>query len=252
MSVWDSYHSRVKNSDGIGRDRILENEKRAIRRKITRSLSYHHHAVINGEDRNLAIINSDNLHIKTLCSLPGEDLPHGGLVNWMNNYWLITERDANNEVYTRAIMQQCNYLLRWVSDDGRIMERWCIVEDGTKYLTGEYGDNDFVLTRGDSRVQLTIAKDEYTINFGRDQRFLIDAYESDSVLAYRLTKPFKLGGSFDETGVLRFVLTECNTEDDDNIELHIADYYKHFPSDRAVDKPAESEKEESAERKAWF
>jgi hypothetical protein len=44
-----------------------------------------------------------------------------------------------------------------------------------------------------------------------------------------LTKPFKLGGSYDENGVVIFVMTECNTENDDNIELHIADYYKHFP-----------------------
>ena len=57
-------------------------------------------------------------------------------------------------------------------------------------------------------------------------------YDSKNVLAYRLTKPFKLGGSYNGEGVLNFVLTECNTEDSDNIELHIANYYDHFPKEK--------------------
>ena len=64
--------------------------------------------------------------------MPGEDIEHGGLIRWADNYWLVTERDANNNVYARAKMIQCNYLLKWVSDDDKIYEQWCIVEDGTK------------------------------------------------------------------------------------------------------------------------
>ena len=64
--------------------------------------------------------------------MPGEELRHGALVYWMQNYWLVIEKDYNVEVYTRAKMQQCNYLLRWVNDEGQIIERWCIIEDGTK------------------------------------------------------------------------------------------------------------------------
>ncbi len=220
--------------------------------KIPGSLSYHN-AVIDGEQRELAIIDSDNLDTKTLCSMPGEDLPHGGLVEWMDNRWLIIERDANNEVYTKAKMRQCNYLLRWIADDGSIVERWCIVEDGTKYLTGEYSDNDFIITRGDSRIALIIAKDRYTIRLNRDDRFLIDDYASPNVLAYRLTKPFKLGGGYDNRGILSFVLQECNTEDTDNFELHIANYYDHFPrkeNDCTQEPPMEDD--EPGGKKVWI
>ena len=96
-------------------------------------------------------------------------------------------------------------------------------------LTGEYGDNDFVITRGDSRIAMTITRDEYTVQLNRNNRFLIDDYDSDTVLAYKLTKPFKLGGSYGGDGVLHFVLQEVNSEDTDNFELHIANYYKFFP-----------------------
>lgn len=130
MSIWDSYANRLggKLNDRNG---ILANEKSVLARKLPYSLSYHT-AIIDGEERQLAIINSDNLDIKTLCSLPGEDIRGGALVEWMDNRWLVTEKDANNEVYTRAKMQQCDYLLRWVNSDGQIIERWSIVSDGTK------------------------------------------------------------------------------------------------------------------------
>lgn len=214
MNPWNTYRSRI-NAHGITkRDSVLQRERAFLSAKLPASLSYHQ-LTVNGTVRNMAVINSDNLNLKTLCTMPGEDLPHGGLVEWMGNHWLITEKDANNELYTKGTMKQCNYLLRWIAEDDTVVERWCVIEDGTKYLTGEYGDNDFIVVRGDSRISLTLAKDEYSIQLNRNNRFLIDDYDSKNVLAYRLTKPFKLGGSYNGEGVLNFVLTECNTEDSD-------------------------------------
>lgn len=253
MSVWDSYFRSSTPDASAQRDNILAREKRTLRQKMPQSLSFHRGVIIDGQQRDLSIINSDNLDTKTLLSLPDEDLPHGGLVEWMNNRWLIIEKDANNEVYTRCKMRQCNYLLRWVNQSGMIVERWCIIEDGTKYLTGEYGDNHFILTRGDSRISMIIARDSETIQLERDNRFLIDDYESHTPLAYRLTKPFKMGGSYNENGVLSFVLAECNAEDDDNFDLHIADYYKYFPrpeNETPVLPP--DDEEEITGKKVWF
>lgn len=256
MSLWDTYCSRINANGGDRRSAVLQREARFLNAKAPASLSFHR-VTINGEQRSLSIINSDNLSQKTLCTLPGETLPHGGIVEWMQNHWLITELDANNELYSKGIMRQCNYLLKWVADDGNIVERWCIVEDGTKYLTGEYGDNDFIITRGDSRISLTLPKDAQTLRLHRDDRFLIDDYKSPNVLAYRLTKPFKLGGSFGEGGVLYFVLQECNTEDTDNLDLHIANYYEHFP--RGYDQPtiddvgeATPPVEDASGKKVWI
>lgn len=228
MNPWGTYCSRIESKGGTQREAKLRREVRYLSRRYPNSLAYHKMLIDNAE-RNVAVINSDNLNLKTLCSLPGEDLPHGGTVDWMDNHWLIIGKDANNEVYTKATMRQCNYLIRWVSKDKEVIERWCIVEDGTKYLTGEYGDNQYILVRGDSRLTLILPRDKETIRLNRDNRFLIDDYDSPNVLAYRLTKPFKLGGSFSGNGILSFVLQECNTEDGDDMENHIANYYDYFP-----------------------
>lgn len=255
MSLWDTYRARLNAQGGDRRGTVLQREHRFLNAKMPMSLSYQQ-VVIDGEQRSLAVINSDDFDIKTLCSLPGEDLPHGGLVEWKDNHWLIIKCDANNELYTRATMRQCNYQLRWIADDGNVIERWCIVEDGTKSLTGEYGDNQYILTRGDTRISVTLPMDDYTVKLKRTNRFLIDSYSSPNVLAYELTKPFKLGGTYGDRGVITFVMQECNTEDSDNFELHIANYYDYFPRDISVvtQEPDETSvpTDNTAGKKVWF
>ena len=250
MSVWDVYEDRMNARGASKRDAQLKREIRTINSRLPDSLSYQQVTIHEMEygynltsdemmshaiTQNVAVINSDNLNEKTIISLPGEDIVHGSLVRWMDNYWLVTERDANTTVYTRAKMIQCNHLLRWVSDENKICEQWCIIEDGTKYLTGEYEDRNFIVTRGDSRISMTIARNVETVKLNRKNRFLIDDESSPRPLAYLLTKPLKLGWSFNQQGVFKFVLQEVTTTDDDNIELRIADFYKHFPKVTTVD-----------------
>lgn len=244
MNVWDAYQSRTNARGKTKRATQLQREIRTLQDKVQDSLSYQSVTIYDLEhgynicdehaiEQNVAIINSDNLNEKTIIALPGEDIIHGSLVYWMDNHWLVTERDANTTVYTRAKMIQCNHLLRWVSADDEIIEQWCIIEDGTKYLTGEYEDRNFVVTRGDSRISMTLARNQETVRLDRSNRFLIDDMEAPIPLAYALTKPLKLGGSYNDMGVFKFVLQEVTTTDDDNFELRIADYYKHFEREQA-------------------
>lgn len=61
------------------------------------------------------------------------------------------------------------------------------------------------------------------------------------MLAYLLTKPLKMGWTYNERGVFKFVMQEVQTTDDDNVELGIADYYKHFPKTPPVVDPVTPE-----------
>lgn len=85
------------------------------------------------------------------------------------------------------------------------------------------------MTLGDTRISVTFPRNEHTVKIGRKHRFLIDDYGTDHVLSYRVTKPFKIGGVYNEHGAMSFVFQESNTEETDNLELHIANYYKYFP-----------------------
>lgn len=145
MSAWDAYQSRIEARGGNKRNASLIRETRFINNHLPDSLSYQTVEIYpqaygfnldaNEEHmvtQNVAIINSDNLNEKSICSLPSEDIELGALVHWMDNYWLVCERDANTTVYTKAKLVQCNHLLKWVSPTNEIMEQWCIIEDGTK------------------------------------------------------------------------------------------------------------------------
>lgn len=231
MNPWELYGRRYRKTP---RETVLDREREYLRRKLSASPSFHT-ALVDGVKQAVSIINSDNLNVKTICSMPGDDLPHGGYVEWMGNTWIILEKDANQELYTKAVMKQCNYLLKWVDDEDQIISRWCIVEDSTKYLTGIWENNrDYVASRGDTRVYMWIPRDKDTLKLNRNSRFLIDDSGSMPPLAYRLTKPLKVGSSYHERGVLTFVLLECQTEDTDNYELMIPNYYDHFPRENTV------------------
>ena len=131
MSVWDTYAARTQVMGKTMRDISFNKEVSRLNRLLPNSLSYHL-AIVDGVERNVAIINSDNLNEKTMISMPLEDFDCGGLVEWMDNHWLITEKDANNELYTKVKLLQCNHILRWVDENDIIREQWCVVEDGTK------------------------------------------------------------------------------------------------------------------------
>lgn len=251
MDVWELYQSRITAKGGTKRNAALQREVRMLNTKLPDGLSYHG-VTIDDVERQVEIIDTDNLNIKFIHSLPGEDIDCGSTVYWMGHHWLVMERDANTEINTKAKMHQCNYLLKWVNDKNEICEQWCIVEDGTKYLTGELEDRNFIVTRGDSRMALIISRNAETVKLNRDFRFLIDDPDSSQQLAYALTKPLKVGQVYNGKGVFGFVLQEVQTTDDDNLELGIADYYKHFNKDDTPIVDSDEENVTETGKKVWL
>lgn len=223
MSVWDTYNARLVINGNTRRENALARTQGYINRKLSSSLSYQP-ITINNVSQKVSIVDTEELNIKTICALPGESLLHGGIVDWEENKWLITEIDAHNEVYEKGTMQQCNHLLRWRDLSGNIIEKWSIVEDGTKYLIGEKQED--IMSVGDARIAVTVPKDSDTVNLKRGNRFLIDDVDTSEVLAYQITKPNRLYNIFNNKGIFRYILKEVNPTDNDNLELRVADYYQ--------------------------
>lgn len=184
--------------------------------------------LIDGNPQTVTILNErESMALKKICALPGDSLEHGGLVDFANSKWLITEVDANDELYVSGKMIRCNYVLKWIDDLGEIKEKWCVVEDGTKYLVGEKTED--IMSIGDARIAVTLGKDRDTEMLKRGMRFLIDDMDSDQVLAYQITKPNRLYNVYNGKGVYRFIMNEVNLTDNDNVGERIADYYNWQP-----------------------
>lgn len=227
MSGWDRYE-RYRNALGrTTREMFVQHTRDTYTRKMLESPSCRD-VQINGVEQTVCIVHTAEMDQKKIFSLPGEHLEHGGLVDFANNKWLITEMDADNIIYDKGIMQQCNHILRWIGKDGTLKEKWCYVADGTKYLIGIKPRE--LITIGDARIAVTIGKDSDTIELERGLRFLIDDEDSDAVLAYQITKPNKMFNTFNGKGVFRFILNEVPLTDEDNKQLRIADYTIWKPS----------------------
>ncbi len=238
MSVWSAYEARFSNGDP-DMDRSWNAAKDHIRsrmhRKIISSLSYKQ-VKFNGEAMRLAIIDSANdFSTKKIFAMPGEELPHGSVIEWESSPWLITEVNPHKELCAEGKMRRCNYYLKWINGSGHIIGRWSIVEDGTKYLIGERSED--IMAVGDARMAVTVRKDAETSCISRGTRFLIDDMESQEVMAYEVTKPNKLYNVFNGKGVFRFIMGESALTDNDNVALRIADYYNWKPGSKP-DKPA--------------
>lgn len=222
MSVWDAFDARVEAQGTTHRERALISTQRYMRYKTPRSLSSKE-VLINGKPQRVTITNLEEWDEKKIIALPGEDLPHGGIVDFADNKWLIEKLEPDGEVCKSGLMTQCNYILRWRAADGSIIDRWCIVKDGTKYLLGEQDED--IMSIGASRFELRIGKDTETAKLRRGMRFLVyDPFAGD-VLAYQISKPNTFYNVYNGNGVYRFMLREDQVTKNDNIELMVADYY---------------------------
>lgn len=223
LSCLERYQFRMRAKGAIPRESWLKNTQAWINTKLPASLSYYT-AEIDGEERQCAIISSRHDTMKKIITMPGEHLTNGTYVKWADEIWLITSVDPQSEVYQTGSMTQCNYLLKWVNNKGEVISRWVIALDGTKYLTGEYDQN--TMTLGDSRLQLTMPRDDETVLVNRGARFLIDDPDADQPMAYELTKVNRSGSVYGGHGVFVHMLSEDNRQDEhDNYELMIANYW---------------------------
>lgn len=87
-----------------------------------------------------------------------------------------------------------------------------------------------MMTTGNARIAVTIAKDADTNRLARGARFLVGDEDSEEVMCYRISKPNNMFNIYNGNGVYRFIMTEENITDNDNVELRIADYYSWHPA----------------------
>jgi hypothetical protein len=222
-SIWENYESRLMSQGSSLRERKINRLKKRIDEKITSSLSYFT-VDISGEEREVTILrSSEGMDYKTMLSMPNETFDRGSLVYWEDNYWLIISHDVQDEIYTRATIQQCNYILTWINEEGQVVTRHCIVTNNDRNSVGEKEATN--MTIGDNRLNVILAKDEETEKIYRGKRFLIDDPDAKGdILAYQVTKPDRLPKLYNGKGVYCFGLRECNRSTADNIDLMIADY----------------------------
>lgn len=148
--------------------------------------------------------------------------------------YLIMTMPDTNRIYTKAVIHECNYILRWQNKDKKIFDYPCFIENASQYNTGENNVNSVVRTPY-SQLMCWISFDDNTLAIDRNSRFFID-YNYEKPMVFRTTSVSHVEYSYGDKRIVRFTLTEeAYNPDTDNIELMICNYVES--NDSPDDKP---------------
>ena len=137
--------------------------------------------------------------------------------------YLIMTMPETNKIYTKAVLHECNYTLKWQDAEGRIYYYPTYTADATQYNTG-VERNGNVLETGYIQLMSWISLDDVTKELYRDKRMFIDV-ASESPETYVITSTSKVPYSYNEMRIMRITFTECEyNPKTDRIDLMLCDY----------------------------
>lgn len=96
----------------------------------------------------------------------------GMYVKYKNRYWLIVGLVDDNGTYEKAILVLCNYLLSWINEQGKVIQRWVNITSASQYNHGETGSR-FYNIRSD-QLLIVSPNDDECVMLDTGIRFVID------------------------------------------------------------------------------
>lgn len=222
MTNWDLYKTRLGISGVSNRDRLINGLKQDMNNKVVDSPSYRE-ITINGEFKNLVINNvSGKENYKKIIAID-TFFNLGDCVVWKDNSWLIINKDVDNDVYLKGVMQKCNYIIPFQTNSSTIFNEPCIVLTQSEYTSGE--DKGSVITISDTQRVIYVQYNEQTKYLIEGKRIFIDQ-KTDKPKVYHISKVDRICYMDGENGLWKLVCDEDQTSDNsnDNIELKIANY----------------------------
>jgi len=139
-----------------------------------------------------------------------------------NEYWLTINTENKRMVTASCLIRRCNWVLKWYSEDGLLIQEPCIV-DYVKMIGSAMGVMDGKLVReGTYDRFIYLQANTETLKINRDQRFFVDD------LVFRVTKRDTIG----HYGLIELSLDEHQiNEEIDDVTNKITDYATRPPVD---------------------
>ena len=220
-----SQYRKMLNLNGpTQRDRIINKSIHDQNRLAPVSPSYKD-VTIDDVPRKLNIISSTVMNQKIIHTLPGEDFTIGSIVYWSKSHWLITERDAEDEITVRGRIQICQKQITWQDDNTyEIRSLWATVEK--PYYSNLEENKTLSYSTREFRIQMPF--DEYSANLNIGKRLMLEIVNGVPK-TYRITSIDQMTSRIDyngeQVGFLSFnVEQDLYNPDTDNAEKMICDY----------------------------
>ena len=142
--------------------------------------------------------------------------------------YLIATMPTSNGIYTKAVIHECNYTLKWQDGLGNIYYYPSYTADATQYNTGVENAYNVVQT-GYLQYMSYVSLDEITAELHRDKRMFLD-YATIKPDTYVITSTSKIPFSYNQMRMMRITFTECEYNSlSDRIDLMLCDYIEPKP-----------------------
>ena len=164
---------------------------------------------------------------KKITAFPNEVLNIGDMIDCFDSKWLTTYVNPDKTVYTKGIIQQCNYTLPFQTISSTIISEPCIVLTQSENTSGE--DQGNVITLSDSQRAILIQYNENTKYLVEQKRLFIDQL-CDKPKVYKITKADRIYYMNGNNGLLKLTCDEDQTVvANDRVDLKVADYISTDP-----------------------
>ena len=138
--------------------------------------------------------------------------------------WLIITEPADNCIYDKCVLHQCNYILKWQNANKDIIYCPASIENASQYNTGEEGDKS--ITLGYNQLMVYVPINDDTVIIDRNLRLFVD-YNSINPIPYKVTRIDTVTYSYCKNRVMCLVFTEDQyNPKTDSIENWLCDYFK--------------------------
>jgi len=151
----------------------------------------------------------------------------GNYVRYQDTLYLITEPPGFNQIHMHSWMVRCNYTIRWIGHQGKIVEWPCCFGDETRFSPGEIENKHLILPS--TQLLLALPKNNDTVRLKRGMRFIIDDFDRaqhDVPQVYSITKPNASQKASDTGTLFKFnMLEDSFNSSTDSAQEMVADYY---------------------------
>lgn len=231
------YRERLTINGTSHRERMVYAAQDFANRHAPESIAYKE-IKIDGKQENALIISTNAVNEKIIRMLPGHSFLVGQIVEWRDSYWLITEKDNDDDVTTRGRIEQCNRQLTWQNPyTGKIVSRWCTARK--PYYSNLDEDPKIVTSSREFKVQLPY--DEETALLRLDKRFMVEIVAGEPK-TYKIVSIDTITERFSrEDSITGFLVINIEQDeyspDRDNVELGVCDYFVIEDPVLPVEKP---------------
>lgn len=139
-----------------------------------------------------------------------------------DEYLICTESFDIDGVNYQGKFTLCNWILKWQTKDGRILEYPCYDMNSTQYNSGEQYNRNFTI--GSSQHMITLPSDENTVEISTPQRFYLDKAKVNTT-SFIVTQNDTTSHNFGKKGLVKLTVYEYpNNSANDRPDLGICDY----------------------------